>query len=110
MFYQVLDSYYENILEVKPSDLCIIFLVLSIGLIMATPAPNTPEEEIVGLLRATSTHSADAFFKSAMLICDPDKEADLWSVQALSLMSVYNLAVCRNEAAYFSHGKYWLSP
>jgi len=51
---------------------------------------------------------AELFFRSARSMCDPDsgfEDADFWSVQALSLMTVYMLAVSKRNRAYAYLGK-----
>lgn len=92
-------------------DLCRIYLVLAIGLVMATPAPNSIEYAIVSRLRAEPVNRAEMFFRSAKSLGDPAsgfEDADLWSVEALSLMSIYMLAVTKRCAAYALHGEYCL--
>lgn len=56
-------------------------------------------------------NSEEYFFRTAKLLGDPVtgfEDADFWSVQALSLMAVYMLAVSKRNAAYAYFGM--LSP
>ncbi|KPM37309.1 hypothetical protein AK830_g9257 [Neonectria ditissima] len=103
LFQQTLNSYYSSPLNVKASDICLIYLVLSIGLVMATPIVDSPEHHIITQLRSQGVDYAEAFFKSAKASSDPEsgfEDGDFWTVQALCLMSVYTLAVSKRNAAY----------
>ncbi|KAH6976735.1 fungal-specific transcription factor domain-containing protein [Ilyonectria destructans] len=102
-FKQSLNSCYSSPLTVKSSDLCLMYLVLSIGLTMAAPAPDSPEHEIVTHLRSQPVDQAEVFFRNAKGLGDPVsgfEDGDFWSIQALCLMSVYMLAVSKRNAAY----------
>ncbi|CAM1505393.1 Fc.00g110300.m01.CDS01 [Cosmosporella sp. VM-42] len=102
-FRRKLESCYMDPLEMKPSDLCMIYLVLAIGLVMATPGQNSPEHVLIARLRSQPVDRAEVLFRSAKCLGDPlsgFEDGDLWSVQALSLMSVYMLAVTKRSAAY----------
>jgi hypothetical protein len=51
---------------------------------------------------------AEMFYRSAKLLGDPVsgfEDADLWSVQALVLMSIYTLAISKRNAAYAYYGE-----
>jgi hypothetical protein len=75
---------------------------------MATPRPNSREEAIINDLRSEPSDRAEIFFRAAKSLGDPItgfEDADLWSIQALSLMSVYMLAVSKRNASYAYYGK-----
>lgn len=58
---------------------------------------------IIHKLLAAKMDRAELFFRSARSMCDRDsgfEDADFWSVQALSLMTVYMLAVSKRNRAY----------
>jgi hypothetical protein len=100
---------YLDPLSINSNDLCLLYLVLAIGLVMATPFPGTREEAVIKRLRSDQFNRAEAFFRSAKFLGDPVsgfEDADFWSVQALSLMSVYMLAVSKRNAAYAYYGNH----
>jgi hypothetical protein len=95
-------------LTVSSNDLCLLYLVFAIGLVLATPFPGTREDTIIKRLRSEQFDRAEVFFRSAKFLGDPlsgFEDADFWSVQALSLMSIYMLSVSRRNAAYAYYGK-----
>jgi hypothetical protein len=101
-FMTTLDTCYSDPLAVDPNWLCLLFLVLAIGLVMAAPLPGTREDAIIQKLRAEQVDRAEVFLK------DPSagfEDAGFWSIQALTLMSVYNLAVSKRNAAYAFYGE-----
>lgn len=108
-FTESFDHLYSNPLSVNPTFLCLLYLTLAIGLVLATPMPNTPEESIVQRLRSDPVDRAEAYFRGAQTLGDPVtgfEDADFWSVQALCLMSVYKLTVSRRNAAYAYYGRF----
>ena len=99
---------YLDPLTVSSNDLCLLYLVFAIGLVSATPFPGTREDAVIKKLRGEQFDRAEIFFRSAKLLGDPVsgfEDADFWSVQALSLMAIYMLAVSRRNAAYAYYGK-----
>jgi hypothetical protein len=108
-FLASVESCYTNPLQVENSSLCLLYLVLAIGLVLAHPASNTDEATIINRLRSDKgTDWAEMFYRSAKLCGDPVtgfEDADLWSVQALVLMSVYTLAISKRNAAYSYYGE-----
>jgi hypothetical protein len=105
-FLDNLERCYSDPLSVNPSWLCLLFLVLAIGLVMAAAPPGTPEDAIIQKLRA------EVFYLDAKQLSDPTsgfEDADFWSVQALTLMSVYMLAVSKRNAAYAYSGELLLT-
>ena len=99
---------YADPLQADGSFLCHLYLIFAIGLVLATPAPGSPEDAIIKRLNARQFDQAELFFKSAKCLADPltdIEDADFWSVQALLLMSVYMLAVSKRNAAYAYHGE-----
>ncbi|KAK7418817.1 hypothetical protein QQX98_003679 [Neonectria punicea] len=107
-FLQKLGAWYSSPLSVRSSDLCLIYLVLSIGLVMATPAESSPEHHIVTQLRSHEVDHVEVFFRSAKALGDSVcrfEDGEFWTVQALCLMSVYTLAVSKQNAAYAHLGQ-----
>lgn len=99
----MLDACYTDPLKVQPTEVCHVFLTFAIGLVMATPTPGTPEDGIVRRLRSEAINRAEIFFRTAKSMGDPVfgfEDADLTSVQALTLMAIYMLAVSKRNAAY----------
>lgn len=84
---------------------------------MAAPKPGTPEERIIQKLlgevfigkdgKPYPVDRAELFYLDAKHLSDPSgfEDAGFWSIQALTLMSVYMLAVSRRNAAYAYAGK-----
>ena len=90
-----------------PSWLCLLHLVFAIGLVMATPMMGTPEAAIIDKLRNDSIDRAEVFYWNAKNLSDPStgfEDAGFWSVQALTLMTVYMLAVSKRNAAFAYFG------
>ena len=103
-----LDSCYTDPLNVDPSWLCLLYLTFAIGLVMASPIPGTREYTVVEKLRAEPIDRAEVFYFDAKNLSDPStgfEDAGFWSIQALTLMSVYMLAVSKRNAAYAYYGK-----
>ncbi|CAK7262501.1 hypothetical protein SEPCBS57363_000090 [Sporothrix epigloea] len=98
---------YADPLRADNRILCLLNLVMAIGLILSTPEPGTLEYAIVRPLRDQAYDQAEIFFRSAKCLANPldnIEESDFWSVQALSLITVYMLAASRRNAAYTYHG------
>jgi hypothetical protein len=103
-----LEMCYTDPLSVDPSWLCLLYLTFAIGLVMAAPVPGSPEDAIIQKLRAEPVDRAEVFYSDAKQLGDPStgfEDAGFWSIQALTLMSVYMLAVSKRNAAYAYHGK-----
>lgn len=102
-FAQKLETCYAEPMAAEPTFLCLLYLVLAIGLLLATPLPGSEEEKTLQKLQAGHADRAEQFFRSAKKMCDPAsgfEDADFWSVQALLLMSVYMLTKTKRNAAY----------
>lgn len=102
-FLNSVESVYRDPLSANNYFLCHLFLVLALGLLLAAPAPGSKHEAIIQKVLAAKMDRAELFFRSARSMCDPDsgfEDADFWSVQALSLMTVYMLAVSKRNRAY----------
>jgi hypothetical protein len=107
-FMTTLDTCYTDPLGVDPNWLCLLFLVLAIGLVMAAPIPGTREDDIIQKLKGEQTDRAEVFYLDAKNLSDPSagfEDAGFWSIQALTLMALYNLAVSRRNAAYAYYGE-----
>lgn len=106
-FAQKLETCYKDPMAAEPTFLCLLYIVLAIGLLLATPVPGSEEDKILQKLQAGHADRAEQFFKSAKRLGDPTsgfEDADFWSVQALLLMSVYMLTKTKRNAAYAYHG------
>jgi hypothetical protein len=107
-----IETCYSDPLSVDPSWLCLLYLTFAIGLVMATPLPGTREDMIIRKLRAEEVDRAEVFYSDAKHLSDPSagfEDAGFWSIQALTLMSIYTLAVSKRNAAYAYYGKHVLS-
>jgi len=108
-FYKSIEDYYNDPLSVDNYALCHLFLVLALGLLLASPLPGSREEAVIKKQLQHQPQRAELFFRSAKAMCDADtgfEDADFWSVQALSLMTLYMLAVSKRNTAYAYLG--WL--
>jgi hypothetical protein len=106
-FVKKMDACFNDPLSIDSTYLCLLYLTFAIGLVMATPSPGSGEEEAIKRLKSAPFDRAEVFFRSAKCLADPVsgfEDADFWSVQALSLMSVYMLAVSKRNAAYAYYG------
>ncbi|KAK6585424.1 hypothetical protein PZA11_002151 [Diplocarpon coronariae] len=106
-FITTLEQCFTDPLHVDPHWLCLLHLILAIGLVMASPRPGTPEDITVRRLRADPVDRAEVFYQNAKNLCDPStgfEDSGFWSIQALTLMTVYMLAASRRNAAYAYFG------
>lgn len=106
-FMTTLEQCYTDPLNIDPHWLCLLHLIFAIGLVMATPRPGTRDDIIIRRLRADPVDRAELFYANAKHLCDPStgfEDSGFWSIQALTLMSVYMLAVSRRNAAYAYYG------
>ncbi|KAH0527899.1 hypothetical protein TsFJ059_002822 [Trichoderma semiorbis] len=102
-FYQYLDACYSTPMEVNSSTLCLVYLTLAIGFVLATPAPNSPEELMMKSFPEGPEGRAETLFRAAKCLSDPlnvAEHADLWTIQAWTLMAFYMLIVSKRNAAY----------
>lgn len=102
-FLQRVDTCYRDPPSSERYFLCHLFLVLALGLLLATPRPGSPEDEMIQKQLAAVPDRAELFFRSAKSMCDPGagfEDADFWSIQALSLMTIYMLVVSKRNTAY----------
>lgn len=102
-FYQYLDTCYSTPLDVNSSTLCLVYLTLAIGLALATPAPNSPEELMMKSFPEGPEERAESLFRAAKCLSDPlngIENADLWMIQAWTLMAFYMLIMSKRNAAY----------
>lgn len=108
-----MEGYYSCPLTMDRSWLCLFFLVLAIGLALATPIPGSKEAAIVRELRNREVDQAEVFCFSAKNLNDPltgFKDSDFWSVQALTLMGVYLLARSARNKTFLHIGIYLSFP
>ncbi|KAI9680906.1 MAG: hypothetical protein M1829_000986 [Trizodia sp. TS-e1964] len=107
LFFAELERCYFDPLKIDPSWLCLLNLVFSIGLLLASPAPNTIESNTIEKLRAEPIDHAEIFYLNAKNLNDPSsgfEDAGYWSIQALLLMTLYMLAVSKRNAAFAYFG------
>ncbi|CAG8976809.1 hypothetical protein HYALB_00012515 [Hymenoscyphus albidus] len=74
---------------------------------MACPNTGTEEEKVIQRLRSESVDRAENFYLNAKQLGDPLRgfeDSDFWSIQALTLMSIYMLSISKRNAAYAYHG------
>ncbi|KAL2164623.1 hypothetical protein VTH06DRAFT_3840 [Thermothelomyces fergusii] len=102
-FLKSVEECYQDPLSSENDLLCNVYLVLAIGLLLATPTPGSREEEIVQKQLSAQPNRAELFFRSARSMCDPMagfEDADLWSIQSLALMTIYMLIISKRNRAY----------
>lgn len=105
-----MDTYercYSDPLNVNPTWLCLLYLVFAIGLVMAAPAQGSPADQIIRKLRAEDVDQGEVFYSNAKQLADPTRgfeDEDFWSIQALTLMSLYTLAISKRNASYAYFG------
>lgn len=103
-----MEASYRDPLSASNHSICLLFLVLALGLILATPTAGSRQEAIIKKLLAGKPDRAELFFRSARSLCDSDsgfEDADFWSIQALSLMTMYMMIVSKRNRAYAYLGK-----
>lgn len=102
------NNLYSDPLYADATWLCLFNLTLAIGVVLATPSPGTQESAIIQKLRGHPIDQAEVFYCNARRLGDPKtgfENADFWSIQALLLMAIYNLAVSKRNAAFAYCGK-----
>ncbi|KAK4157989.1 fungal-specific transcription factor domain-containing protein [Chaetomidium leptoderma] len=102
-FLRLVEDCYRDPLSSSNDFLCSLYLVLALGLLLAAPAPGSHEEVVVQKQLTAQPDRAEVFFRSARSMCDPGagfEDADFWSIQALSLMTIYMLIVSKRNTAY----------
>jgi hypothetical protein len=88
--------------------LCLVFLVIAIGLVLATPLAGSTDDNIIRDLRDSKVDEAEVFYRKALALAHPDygfHEGGFWSVQALTLSSVYELCMSQRNKAYLTFGE-----
>ncbi|KAL1843814.1 hypothetical protein VTJ49DRAFT_7524 [Mycothermus thermophilus] len=102
-FLQSVEECYRDPLSSTNDFLCHLYLVLALGLLLAAPVPGTPEADVIEKQLLAQPNRAELFFRSARSMCDPEtgfEDADFWSIQALSLMTLYMLILSKRNTAY----------
>ncbi|KAL2271769.1 hypothetical protein VTJ83DRAFT_1140 [Remersonia thermophila] len=102
-FLQSVEECYRDPLSSSSHFLCNLYLVLALGLLLAAPVPGTPEAAVIEKQLSAKPDRAELFFRSARSMCDPEtgfEDADFWSIQALSLMTLYMLILSKRNTAY----------
>ncbi|TLD36989.1 fungal-specific transcription factor domain-containing protein [Venturia nashicola] len=102
-FFRAIESTYAEPLSAEPTWLCVLNLVFAIGLMLATPAPGSHEQEVIDRLQQEHVDRAEVFYLNAKSLNDPInglEDADFWSVQALLLMTVYMLTKSKRNTAF----------
>ncbi|KAK1963511.1 hypothetical protein LY78DRAFT_683234 [Colletotrichum sublineola] len=106
-FEKSVETCYSDPLAAQSSFLCLLYLTFAIGTVLGTPLHGSKQDGIFKKLHASEYDRAELFFRSAKALGDPVtgfEDADFWSVQALSLMAIYMLAVSKRNAAYAYFG------
>ena len=107
LFVEKVERSYRNQTQVDRPWLCHFYLVLAIGLSLVTPLHGSREEAIINNLRGQYPHYGQEYYFAAKKMCDPltgFEDAGFWSVQALTLMSVFMLNIGRRNTAYIFTG------
>ncbi|KAK0748692.1 fungal-specific transcription factor domain-containing protein [Apiosordaria backusii] len=102
-FMQSVEACYRDPPSANNYFLCHLFLVLALGLLFAAPVPGSREEQVIHKQLSARPDRAELYFRSARTMCDPGagfEDADFWSVQALSLMTLYMLTIPKRNTAY----------
>lgn len=102
-FLRDVESCYRDPPSSSKFFLCHFFLVQALGLLLAAPAPGTRQEVLIQRQLSAKPDRAELFFRTARTMCDPGagfEDADFWSVQALSLMTLYMLIISKRNTAY----------
>ncbi|KAK4171202.1 fungal-specific transcription factor domain-containing protein [Triangularia setosa] len=102
-FMQSVEACYRDPPSANNYFLCHLFLVLALGLLFAAPVPGSREEHVIQKQLSARPDRAELYFRSARTMCDPGagfEDADFWSVQALSLMTLYMLTIPKRNTAY----------
>ncbi|KAL0256919.1 hypothetical protein SLS55_007728 [Diplodia seriata] len=102
-FTAALERCYSDPLTTEPPWLCLLNLVFAIGLMLATPRPDTPDAAIIEKLHRDHPDRAEVFYMNAKSLNDPlhgFEDADFWSVQALLLMSYYMLVKSKRNTSF----------
>lgn len=108
-FLRSVEECYNDPPSARNDFLCNLYLVLALGLLLAAPAPGSREEVVVQKQLAAQPDRAELFFRSARSMCDPGagfEDADFWSIQSLSLMTIYMLIVSKRNRAYAYLGRF----
>lgn len=103
---ETLQSYHADHRTADEAWLCLLHLVLAIGLAMASPIPGTQEFTVIEDLRSGNGRRAEELYCDAKDLSDHAgglESGEFWSIQALAMMSVYNLAVSRRNLASANH-------
>ncbi|KAH8176268.1 fungal specific transcription factor domain-containing protein [Sarocladium implicatum] len=104
--WQCIDICYQDVLAIKPSDLCMIHLVLAIGSSMGRSPGEFKTSHKSAESEVDSGFEPDASFQVAeKMLCDLSDpgQPDVWVIQALTLCSVYHLISSRRNAAEECH-------
>ena len=102
-FLKTVDTIYADPLSAKPNALCLLNLVFAIGLMTATPRPESAEAATIEKLWNEHIDRAELFYLNAKSLSDPMtgfEDADFWSVQALLLMTIYFLCKSKRQTAF----------
>ncbi|KAK4123943.1 hypothetical protein N657DRAFT_572891 [Parathielavia appendiculata] len=104
-FLRSVEEYYKDPPSASNYFLCHLYLVLALGLLLAAPVPGSHEEAVIQKQLSAQPDRGELFFRSARSMCDPGagfEDADFWSIQALSLMTIYMLIPCLRNANLIS--------
>ncbi|KAG8526648.1 uncharacterized protein KY384_008077 [Bacidia gigantensis] len=94
---------YFDPLTVDPIGLGNLFFVFAIGLSLATPRDGSKEAEVINKLRSNHAHQSEIFYFTAKNLSNPVdnlENAGFSSVQAMTLMGIYNCIRSKRSTAY----------
>lgn len=107
-FHLSLDRYYSDPGSLLDSHLCLIYLVLAIGLVLAIPTHPTQTYDLLSSVIVDPVSCAEMYFQSGKCVAEEDpgyEEGDIWAVQARLLMALYKFLTSKWNASYDYLGK-----
>ena len=106
-FWQCLDACYRDPMSVSTRDICNLYLALAIGALMRPGSFAAPDEPASKPAGKVSEERAQSLFEAAKAMVHGWSgldDADMWSVQALTLLAVYHLTLSKRNSAEAYHG------
>lgn len=98
-----LESYYTDPSSVWESNLCLLYLVLANGLVLAIPSQSTQTFDLLNSMVTDPSDYADMFFQSGKWVGEKVpgfEDGDIWSIQARVLMALYKFLISKWNASY----------
>lgn len=105
--YNVVNLWHTNARLVPLSDQCLVYIALGIGT-LASDIDYSSEEGVVHRRGTDTSEQAEKYYASSEVVAGPVSrfvDGDIWSIQALAMITVYALIFPRWNAAYCFIGK-----